>query len=45
MRDTRNLCLYPDRADRQKEDHEAALDGFVNIAGYSAMVHERAIRR
>jgi hypothetical protein len=43
--DTRNLCLYPDRDDRQPDDHEARPGDGVRIAGYtatvrSAFVHE-----
>lgn len=34
--DTRNLCLYPDRPDRQDDDHEAELGDPVRLAGYTA---------
>lgn len=34
--DTRNLCLYPERPDRQDEDHEAELGQAVRISGYTA---------
>lgn len=34
--DTRNLCLYPDRPDRRRSDHEAALGQPVLIDGVEA---------
>lgn len=36
--DTRNRSLYPDRPDRQAEDHEATVGGSVRLAGYTATV-------
>ncbi|MGH9243811.1 MAG: hypothetical protein ACRD29_05740 [Acidimicrobiales bacterium] len=36
--DTRNLSLYPDRPDRQDEDHEAKVGDPVRLAGYTATV-------
>ncbi len=36
--DTRNLDLYPDRSDRQDQDHEAEVGGSVRLAGYTATV-------
>ncbi len=36
--DTRNLSLYPDRPDRQDEDHEAEVGDSVRLAGYTATV-------
>jgi hypothetical protein len=38
--DTRNLCLYPERPDRQPDDHEAALGASVRLAGLTATLHE-----
>jgi hypothetical protein len=34
--DTRNLCLYPDRPDREPDDHEAEVGQAVRFAGYTA---------
>jgi hypothetical protein len=36
--DTRNLDRYPDRPDRQDQDHEAAIGDSVRLAGYTATV-------
>jgi hypothetical protein len=36
--DTRNLDLYPDRPDRQDQDHEAAVGDSVRLVGYTATV-------
>jgi hypothetical protein len=41
--DTRSLDLYPERADRQDNDHEAELGQSVRLAGYTAAVDEAAI--
>jgi hypothetical protein len=38
--DTRNLCLYPDRPDRQPDDHEAELGASVRLAGLTATLEE-----
>lgn len=40
VNDTRNLCLYPERADRKGDDHEAQLGDGVRLAGYTATVEE-----
>lgn len=36
--DTRDLSLYPDRPDRQDDDHEARVGESVRLAGYTATV-------
>lgn len=36
--DTRNLSLYPERPDRQDEDHEAEVGQGVRLSGYTASV-------
>lgn len=36
--DTRSLCLYPERPDRQEEDHEAEVGQSVRLSGYTATV-------
>lgn len=36
--DTRSLELYPDRPDRQDQDHEASVGDTVRLAGYTATV-------
>jgi hypothetical protein len=41
--DTRNLDLYPDRADRQENDHEAEQGQAVRLAGYTASVDSAAL--
>jgi hypothetical protein len=38
--DTRNLCLYPDRPDRQPDDHEAELGAPVRLAGVTARLDD-----
>ena len=38
--DTRNLCLYPDRPDRQPDDHEAEVGSAVRLAGLTASLDE-----
>jgi hypothetical protein len=38
--DTRNLCLYPDRADIQPDDHEAVVGAAVRMSGYTATLDE-----
>lgn len=38
--DTRNLCLYPDRPDRQSDDHEAEVGSAVRLAGLTASLDE-----
>lgn len=40
--DTRNLSLYPDRPDRQDDDHEAEVGDSVRLAGYTATVDSGA---
>jgi hypothetical protein len=38
--DTKNLCWYPDRVDRQADnDHEARIGDPVRLAGYTATVN------
>jgi len=43
VEDTRNLCLYPERPDRQDDDHEAELGAPVRLAGYTAALVEARI--
>jgi hypothetical protein len=40
---TRNQCLYPDRADRSRNDHEAHPGDAVRLAGYTATLEEASM--